>query len=394
MSMNKSKTEMAIVAPEYKKWVEAIETRFRQQQIKAAMHINSDKIEFYWSLGRDICEMHVEKRYGDGVINALSRDLRALLPEATGLTPVNLYYCKRFYLLYTQVFGKVPQIEEKSLPSSKSDTETGHLQKLPQFEEIIKPLHAIVTNSSLPLNLFAIPWGHHKVLIDRFESEPQKALFYAAKTLEHSWSRATLLNMMGDKGKDNGLYERQGKAVNNFPTTMPLPTGDLARELINDPLNLSFVKLKATYDEDNLKQALVRHVNQLLMTLGSGFAYMGKEYLLSVAGKEQFSDLLFYNTRLHAYVVVEVKVTEFESSYLGQLSGYMSLVNHILKTDIDQPTIGLLICRNKNNVFAQYCLEGYNQPIAITAYEGIQILPDNFNETLPSIADLEEELLK
>lgn len=392
--MNKSKTEMAIVAPEYKKWVEAIETRFRQQQIKAAMHINSDKIEFYWSLGRDICEMHVEKRYGDGVINALSRDLRALLPEATGLTPVNLYYCKRFYLLYTQIFGKVPQTEEKSLPSSKSDTETGHLQKLPQFEEIIKPLHAIVTNSSLPLNLFAIPWGHHKVLIDRFESEPQKALFYAAKTLEHSWSRATLLNMMGDKGKDNGLYERQGKAVNNFPTTMPLPTGDLARELINDPLNLSFVKLKATYDEDNLKQALVRHVNQLLMTLGSGFAYMGKEYLLSVAGKEQFSDLLFYNTRLHAYVVVEVKVTEFESSYLGQLSGYMSLVNHILKTDIDQPTIGLLICRNKNNVFAQYCLEGYNQPIAITAYEGIQILPDNFNETLPSIEDLEEELLK
>lgn len=392
--MNKSKTEMAIVAPEYKKWVEAIETRFRQQQIKAAMHINSDKIEFYWSLGRDICEMHVEKRYGDGVINALSRDLRALLPEATGLTPVNLYYCKRFYLLYTQMFGKVPQTEEKSLPSSKSDTETGHLQKLPQFEEIIKPLHAIVTNSSLPLNLFAIPWGHHKVLIDRFESEPQKALFYAAKTLEHSWSRATLLNMMGDKGKDNGLYERQGKAVNNFPTTMPLPTGDLARELINDPLNLSFVKLKATYDEDNLKQALVRHVNQLLMTLGSGFAYMGKEYLLSVAGKEQFSDLLFYNTRLHAYVVVEVKVTEFESSYLGQLSGYMSLVNHILKTDIDQPTIGLLICRNKNNVFAQYCLEGYNQPIAITAYEGIQILPDNFNETLPSIEDLEEELLK
>ncbi len=338
--------------------------------------------------------MHVEKRYGDGVINALSRDLRALLPEATGLTPVNLYYCKRFYLLYTQIFEKVPQAEEKSLPSSKNDTETGHLQKLPQFEEIIKPLHAIVTNSALPLNLFAIPWGHHKVLIDRFESEPQKALFYATKTLEHSWSRATLLNMMGDKGKDNGLYERQGKAVNNFPTTMPLPTGDLARELINDPLNLSFVKLKATYDENNLKQALVRHVNQLLMTLGSGFAYMGKEYLLSVAGKEQFSDLLFYNTRLHAYVVVEVKVTEFESSYLGQLSGYMSLVNHILKTDIDQPTVGLLICRNKNNVFAQYCLEGYNQPIAITAYEGIQILPDNFNETLPSIEDLEEELLK
>ena len=128
------------------------------------------------------------------------------------------------------------------------------------------------------------------------------------------------------------------------------------------------------------------------MSLGSGFAYMGREYLLEVAGKEQFSDLLFYNTRLHAYMVVEVKVTEFESSYLGQLSGYMSLVNHVLKPDLDQPTIWLLICRSKNSIFAQYCLEGYNQPIAITAYEGVQILPKNFNDTLPSIAELEAEM--
>ena len=124
---------------------------------------------------------------------------------------------------------------------------------------------------------------------------------------------------------------------------MPHPTGDLARELINDPLNFSFLKLKESFDEENLKNALVQHVNQLLMSLGSGFAYMGREYLLSVAGKEQFTDLLFYNTKLHAYVVVEVKITEFESSYLGQLSGYMSLVNHILKSDLDRPTIGLLI---------------------------------------------------
>ena len=149
----------------------------------------------------------------------------------------------------------------------------------------------MLADGTMPLNLFAIPWGHHKVLIDRFEAEPQKALFYAAKTLEHSWSRATLQNMMGDKGKDNGLYERQGNAVNNFPATMPLPTGDLACELINDPLNLSFVKLKATYDEENLKQALVRHVNQLLMTLGSGFAYMGISAYFSRLLQNNFSSV-------------------------------------------------------------------------------------------------------
>lgn len=391
-NIEKDNIVLAITDAEYKQWVHIIEERFHHQQIKAAIHINSDKIEFYWSLGHDICEMHIEQRYGDAVIQVLSRDLQRIIPEAKGLTPGGLYYCKRFYLLYSQLFKKVPQVGE--LSASKA-TEGDVVQIVPQVGEIFKPLHRVLDNQDgMPLNIFAIPWGHHKVLIDRFENEPQKALFYAAKILEHSWSRATLVNMMGDKGESNGLYERQGKAVSNFPTTMPLPTSDLAKELFHDPINLSFVRLKPKYDEDTLKQALVHHVNQLLLTLGSGFAYMGREYLLSVAGKEQFSDLLFYNTRLHAYVVVEVKVTEFESAYLGQLSGYMSLVNHVLKTDLDQPTMGLLICRNKNDIFAQYCLEGYNQPIAITAYEGVQILPENFNDTLPSIAELEAEVAK
>lgn len=393
--MNNSKTEMAIVNLEYKQWISNIERRFRQQQIKAAVQVNSSKIEFYWSLGRDICDMHVEERWGESVIKQLSEDLRLAIDEAKGLTPINLYYCKRFYLLYSQLFEKVPQLVEIFHDRQEKGIISAEKQKVPQVVEIFKPQHKLLENDDrMPLNIFAIPWGHHRAILDRYENEPMKALFYAAKTLEHSWSRAVLENMMGDKGKDNGLYERQGKSVNNFPATMPYPTGDLAAEMIGDPLNMSFLKLKAKYDEHTLKQALMRHVNELLMSLGTGFAYMGKEYLLSVAGKEQFSDLLFYNTRLHAYVVVEVKVTEFESSYLGQLSGYMSMVNHVLKTDIDKPTIGLLICRSKNNVFAQYCLEGYNQPIAITAYEGIQILPDNFNDALPSIEDLEAEVSK
>ena len=366
--------------PAYKQWVTDIEHRFRIQQVKAAVQINSCKIEFYWSIGRDICEMDVEQRYGIGIIKTLSQDLRRNIPEVKGLTPGGLYYCKRFYLLYNKVFEIFPQLEEKSVP---------------QLGEMLTQLHSISTQApSQQLNIFAIPWGHHKLLIDHFEDAPQKVLFYAAKTLQNGWSRAVLENMIGDKGKNNGLYERQGNAVNNFPVTMMPPTGDLAKELINDPVNLSFVKLKERLNEDNLKQALIRHINELLLALGSGFAYMGKEYLLSVAGKEQFTDLLFYNTRIHAYVVVEVKITEFESSFLGQLSGYMSLVNHILKTDIDNPTIGLLICRSKNNIFAQYCLEGYSQPIAVTAYEGVEILPSNFNDTLPSIEDLENEIIE
>ena len=190
--------QLAITDPEYKQWISNIEKRFRQQQIKAAVQVNFSKIEFYWSLGRDICEMHVEERWGESVIKQLSEDLRLAIDEAKGLTPGNLYYCKRFYSLYNQLFEIFPQVGE-----------------------IFKPVQAITENRMLPLNIFAIPWGHHKIILDRYESEPMKALFYAVKTLEHSWSRAILKNMMGDKGKDNGLYERQGKAVNNFTDHLP-----------------------------------------------------------------------------------------------------------------------------------------------------------------------------
>ena len=189
--MKQTGIALSITDANYKQWIVDIEKRFRQQQVKAAIHINSDKIEFYWSLGRDICEMQVEKRYGESIMNVLSRDLRNLLPDASGLTPINLYYCKRFYLLYNQIFRIFPQLVEK-----------------------FKPLHSIaVDDTNLPLNIFAIPWGHHRTIIDYYEQEPEKALFYAMKTIENSWSRATLENMMGDKGKSNGLYERQGRAV-------------------------------------------------------------------------------------------------------------------------------------------------------------------------------------
>ena len=188
--MKQTDIALSINDTNYKQWIVDIEKRFRQQQVKAAIHINSNKIEFYWSLGRDICEMQVEKRYGEAIINVLSKDLRIAVPEAKGLTPGGLYYCKRFYLLYNHIFEKFPQLGEK-----------------------FSSMHSVVITSPLPLNIFAIPWGHHKTIIDRYEQEPEKALFYAMKTIENSWSRATLENMMGDKGKSNGLYERQGKAV-------------------------------------------------------------------------------------------------------------------------------------------------------------------------------------
>ena len=202
---------LAITDPEYKQWISNIEKRFRQQQIKASVQVNSSKIEFYWSLGRDICEMHVEERWGESVIKQLSEDLRLAIDEAKGLTPGNLYYCKRFYSLYNQLFEKVPQVGE-----------------------IFKPLHAITENRMLPLNIFAIPWGHHKIILDRYESEPKKALFYAAKTLEHSWSRAVLENMMGDKvgflNNEDGSFIDFNEEDPEDPYMMAIPNVEYMKE--------------------------------------------------------------------------------------------------------------------------------------------------------------------
>ena len=206
-----SNIQLAITDPEYKQWISNIEKRFRQQQIKASVQVNSSKIEFYWSLGRDICEMHVEERWGESVIKQLSEDLRLAIDEAKGLTPGNLYYCKRFYSLYNQLFEKVPQ-------------DGG----------IFKPLHAITENRMLPLNIFAIPWGHHKIILDRYESEPKKALFYAAKTLEHSWSRAVLENMMGDKvgflNNEDGSFIDFNEEDPEDPYMMAIPNVEYMKE--------------------------------------------------------------------------------------------------------------------------------------------------------------------
>ncbi|MEY8486402.1 YhcG family protein [uncultured Parabacteroides sp.] len=337
----------------YAEWIQTLSKRYRQSQIKAAVKVNNELLQFYWSLGRDIVEMHAESKWGNKLLQNLSADLQNALPEIKGLSPRNLLYMKNFYLLYKPLTGITPQVEAQ--------------------------LSCI----------FEIPWGHQKLLIDKFREIPQKALFFVYKTIELGWSRAMLLNFI-----NSDLYERQGKAVTNFNCTLPQQTSELAKELLKDPYNFDFLQLTTNFKEKELKDALIGNITKFLIELGSGFAYMGREYRLQVNTKEQFMDLLFYNTRLHCYVVIEVKITEFEPSYLGQLSAYVSFTNHILKSDTDNPTIGLLICKNKDNVFAQYSLEGYNQPLGISEFKGINLFPKDFESSLPSIEEIENELKK
>lgn len=345
--------ELTIIDKDYIRWVEDLSVRYRQSQIKAAVRVNRELLKYYWELGRDIEEMRVEERWGEKVIKNLSVDLQRKNLNATGLSRTNIYYAKKFYLLYSQYLKVVPQ-------------------PVGQLEEM----------------LFSIPWGHHRYLMDRYSKEPAKALFYVRKTMEEGWSRDTLLNFM-----DNGLYEREGKALTNFTRTLPETTSDLAQELTKDPYNFAFTVITQPYNEHILKDALLANISQFLLELGTGFAYIGKEYRLQIGQKEKFIDLLFYNLNLSCYVVIEVKIGEFDFQDLGQLSGYVVACNHILRKEgRDNPTIGLLICRQKDSMLAQYALEGSNLPLGISEYELSKLYPEKVEGTMPTIEEIEARL--
>ena len=235
--------------------------------------------------------------------------------------------------------------------------------------------------------LCRVPWGHHRFIIDKCKGDADKAIFYIRKTIENNWSRAVLLNWL-----DTNLYERQGKAITNFTTHLPEAHGDLANELTKDPYNFDFLTMTEGYNEKELKDALTNNIVKFLMELGNGFAFVGREYRLEVGSTEQFIDLLFYNMRLHCYVVIEVKTEKFKPADIGQLGTYVVAVNHILKTEIENPTIGLLICKEKDEVLAQYAVEGSGEPIGISEYELSQVYPADFKSSLPTIEEIEKQL--
>ena len=378
MSRNTS-SSVPFLDPAYAAWVRDVAHRFRAAQIKAAVRVNTELIRFYWSIGRDIVEKRAEAQWGDGFFKNFSRDLQHELPGVKGLTPNNLYYTKLFYLLYSQgveispqVVGRIPapplSTPESALPSNSPQV-VGKMETPP------------------PDWLFQIPWGHHRIIIDKYPNSPETALFYLLETLRNGWSRSVLSHHL-----DLRLHERQGQAVTNFSKTLPDLDSDLARELTKDPYAFDFTQLTEAFTEKELKAALVANIEKFLLELGNGFAFMGREHRLDVAGTELFTDLLFYHVRLHCYVVVEVKTEPFEPAFLGQLSGYVSSANHLLKGPGDNDTIGLLVCKGKNRVLARYALEGYNQPLGISDFELEKLYPRDFRSSLPSIEEIEASL--
>ena len=373
-----------ILDKDYKQWLRDLSTRYRRSQIKAAVRVNEEMLRFYWELGRDIVSRNVENQYGSRFYSVLSRDLREIISSASGLSERNIRYAKEFYLLYSQKVGNLQQVVANSdIPGNNE-----HFNILQQVAA--KSDNAAVQQDVVQMmrDIFSVPWGHHMLLIDKFKRNPEKALFFVHQTVLNGWSRNMLLNFL-----DTDLYERQGKALSNFKQTLPDETSDLAQELTKDPYDFAFTGITGRYNERLLKDKLLNHITQFLIELGTGFAYVGKEYRLQVGEREQFIDLLFYNLNLSCYVVIEVKIGKFEFADAGQLGGYVVSCNHILRKEgRDNPTIGLLICKEKDRIQAQYALESSSQPIAISEYNLEKFYPEKVEGTIPSIEEIEAKL--
>ena len=336
---------------DYKDWLQNLKGKIQQSQIKAAIQVNSELLRLYWQIGKDIVEKQAQAKWGDGFLQTLSADLCKEFPTMKGFSYRNLKSIRQWYLFYSQldIIGK----------------------------QVV---------SQLEVSLFSIPWGHHIMIMQRCKNT-QEALFYVHKTIENHWSRSVLEHQIA-----LNLYVRQGKAITNFQHQLPPAMSDLAQELTKDPYIFDFLSITENYTEKELQQYLEDNVTKFLLELGKGFCFYGKQVHI-VGGDDFYIDLLFYNAHLHCYVVVELKTTKFKPEHIGQLKFYVTAVNKQLRTEGDTPTIGLLICKDKNNVIAEYTLEDIHNPIGVSSYKLFDELSKDYQSSLPSIEEIEKRLL-
>lgn len=337
-------SESPIKTDDYKDFILDIKQRVQSAQIKAAVIVNQTLLQLYWDLAGRIVAKQQATAWGDGFLLQMSRDLQAEFPDMKGFSLRNLKYMRQWF----QFWSKQAAIGQQLVAQ--------------------------------------IPWGHNLVIISKIKN-PHEAMFYVQKTMQNNWSRVVLTHQI-----ESNLYQRQGKAISNFQTTLPAPQSDLARETLKDPYIFDFLSLTEKHNEKELESALVAQVTRLLLELGVGFSYLGRQYKLEISGDEFFIDLLFYHVKLHCYIVVELKTVKFKPEFIGQLNFYISAVDGVLKSEADNASIGILICKSKNATVVEYALKDIHKPIGVSEYIITQNLPDKFKSSLPSIEEIEAEL--
>ncbi|CAE6804616.1 PDDEXK nuclease domain-containing protein [Paraburkholderia nemoris] len=328
---------------DYRRWLAELKQRVERARLRAVTSANRELVTLYWQIGREILDRQQRQGWGAGVVDQLARDLKAAFPDMRGFSPRNLKYMRSL------------------------------AQAWPGAEFVQQPAAQL-------------PWFHLCTLLDKVK-DPEQRSWYAGKTLEHGWSRQVLTMQI-----ETAAYTRAGSAVTNFRETLPPQQSDLARDALKDPYIFDFLGLTEDAQERDIEQALTRHITRFLLELGAGFAFVGRQYRLDVGGDEFFIDLLFYHLKLRCYVVVELKTTPFRPEYAGQLNFYLSAIDAQVKAQDDQPTIGLLLCKEKNRLVAEYALRGVAKPMGVAEYQLLRQVPESLETELPSIDQIEAEL--
>lgn len=346
-----TKKRAADLAPEdYEAFLLDLKERIRTSQLRAAVAANRVLIELYWQIGRDIVERQKAHGWGKSIVERLAKDLQNAFPGLTGFSPRNVWRMRAFYLAYTEDARKLPR------PVAELDGE------------------------HLPIAVAEIPWGHNADLLDKVK-DPAARLWYARKAVENGWSRSVMVHWI-----ESDLYDRQGKAQTNFERTLPPLQSDLARETLKDPYKFEFLALAQEAEEKELEDGLLAHIQRFLIELGSGFAFVGRQVRLDVGGEDFYLDLLFYHLKLRCYVVIDLKATAFKPEHAGKMNFYLSAVDELLRHPDDEPSIGVILCKAKNTVVAEYALRDISKPVGISSYvtKLVESLPAEFQDSLPS----------
>lgn len=329
---------------EYKKFIERIKTNILRYQMKSVVQVNRQLLTLYWSIGENIVKKQEQFGWGDAIVEQVAKDLQKAFPAMKGFSRSNIFNMRQWYLFYIKANEKVQQL-------------VGQL-----------------------------PWGHNILIINKIKSIPE-AVFYLKETIRNNWSRNLLQHQI-----ELGLFKRAGKSIHNFKTTLPKPQSDLAHQTLKNPYIFDFLNIQSGVVEKDIERQLTKHITKFLLELGTGFSFVGNQYHIEVSNQDYYIDLLFYHLKLHCYVIIELKTGDFKPEYAGKLNFYLSTVDDLIKHPSDNPSIGLILCRTRNEIVVEYALKDITKPIGISEYKLVESIPKEFKSTLPSVEEIETEL--
>jgi len=354
--------------PGYFRFFNELKGWIRTARVKATLSANRELVELYWHIGKGIVERQRSEGWGISVVQRLSQDLRAEFPGAVGFSASNIWRMRAFFLAYADDSGRCVLTTQES--------------KKPKLAQAARDLDGL----NVPDGLAGIPWFHNVVLIEKLQDRDQR-LWYALKAVENGWSRAVLVCQI-----ETGLYQRSGRAVTNFAKTLPPIQSDLALQVMKDPYVFDIKAVNERVKERELERCLVDDIRKLLLELGVGFSFVGSQYHIEVEGEDFYIDLLFYHLRLRCFVVVDLKTVPFRPEHAGKMNFYLSAVDDMLKNEHDNPTIGIILCKTKKKLIAEYALRNMEAPIGVSGYRFTRVMPEELGKSLPSAEELERRL--